>query len=265
MTLDARLFLGFSSVVHFFLKVFLKLEPKDYKAEAYTQFEYGRRDEFAGKFPVKPEIRGRRVLDAGCGNGGETAAYAEDEPAAIVGIELYEKHVRAAIRFAADKNIRNIHFLPADCAALPFKDASFDTIIMHDVFEHLQHPDAVLRECARVLAPGGRMYFSFGPLWYSPYGGHMFFFTLVPWAHLFVPERTIFNARSRYRSDGARTYEEVGIYKMTAGKFEKLLAGCPLKVKYLSLRASRGLSFMLKLPVLRELFCREIVCILERE
>jgi len=265
MTLDARLFLAFSRVVHFFLRVFLKLEPKDYKAEEYTHFEYARRDGFFAKFPVKPDIRGRRVLDAGCGNGGETAAYAEDEPAAIVGIDLYEKCLPAAVQFAAEKNIREINFLAADCIALPFKDGSFDTIIMHDVFEHLQHPDAVLRECARVLAPGGRMYFSFGPLWHSPYGGHMFFFTLVPWAHLFVPERTIFNARSRYRSDGARSYEEVGIYKMTVGKFEKLLDDCPLKTKYLSLRASRGLSFMLKLPLLRELFCREIVCILEKE
>jgi len=44
-----------------------------------------------------------------------------------------------------------------DIAALPLADASADTVIVHQVLHYLQAPDAALRECARIVAPGGRL------------------------------------------------------------------------------------------------------------
>jgi ubiquinone/menaquinone biosynthesis C-methylase UbiE len=40
---------------------------------------------------------------------------------------------------------------------LPFNDASFDTILFHQVLHYAQTPDYVIAEAARVLAPGGRL------------------------------------------------------------------------------------------------------------
>jgi SAM-dependent methyltransferase len=44
-----------------------------------------------------------------------------------------------------------------DAAALPFADASFDGVIANHMLYHVDDPDAVLREFARVLRPGGRL------------------------------------------------------------------------------------------------------------
>jgi SAM-dependent methyltransferase len=43
------------------------------------------------------------------------------------------------------------------CAPLPFRDASFDTLLSMEGIEHFEHQAGFLRECARVLRPGGRM------------------------------------------------------------------------------------------------------------
>lgn len=43
-----------------------------------------------------------------------------------------------------------------DGTALPFRDASFDTVVSFDVFEHIRDSDAHLNEVRRVLKPGGR-------------------------------------------------------------------------------------------------------------
>jgi SAM-dependent methyltransferase len=44
-----------------------------------------------------------------------------------------------------------------DAAQVPVADASFDVVVCTEVLEHLPRPDAVLREMARILRPGGRV------------------------------------------------------------------------------------------------------------
>lgn len=47
-----------------------------------------------------------------------------------------------------------------DGLTIPFSDKSFDTILCTQVLEHADDPEVLVKECARVLKPGGKVFFS---------------------------------------------------------------------------------------------------------
>jgi SAM-dependent methyltransferase len=55
---------------------------------------------------------------------------------------------------------RNARTVNAFGEALPFEDASFDLVLSDNCVDHARDPRAILREIARVLAPGGLFYFT---------------------------------------------------------------------------------------------------------
>jgi ubiquinone/menaquinone biosynthesis C-methylase UbiE len=97
--------------------------------------------------------RGRRVLDLGTGTGygaAEMAALAHRVTAVDISTD--------ALRHAAAHSTRhNIDYASADAAALPFRTASFDLVVVFEVIEHLANWRGLLAEVRRVLAPGGQL------------------------------------------------------------------------------------------------------------
>ncbi len=49
------------------------------------------------------------------------------------------------------------HFVQADGLRLPFRDRTFDAVGSFTMLEHLEHPEGLLAEMARVVRPGGRL------------------------------------------------------------------------------------------------------------
>ena len=64
---------------------------------------------------------------------------------------------RAKIDRIPAKNGTNIDVMLGDFNALPLDDASFDTLILHQVLHYAQNPKRVIEEASRVLADNGRL------------------------------------------------------------------------------------------------------------
>lgn len=92
-----------------------------------------------------------RVLDAGCGTGGN--AIFLRRYGAVVGMDLAPD----AIEFGRERIGGGL--VRGSVLELPFADASFDLVTSFDVLYHRGVPDEVtaLREVARVVRPGGRL------------------------------------------------------------------------------------------------------------
>jgi len=91
-----------------------------------------------------------RVLDLGCGDGASVDRFRSVDPGVRwTGLDLPDSpEVRTRTR-------RDAGFQTFDGVAIPFPEASFDFVYCRQVLEHVRHPEPLLAEVRRVLAPGG--------------------------------------------------------------------------------------------------------------
>lgn len=162
--------------------------------------------------PILPDLRGKTVVDFGCGHGDEAAELAE-RGAVVKGIDIRDDILAEARRRQPRLWFGKIDEL----------DAQADYVVSLDSFEHFAQPAEILGEMARILKPGGAVLTCFGPTWYHPLGGHLF--SVFPWAHLVFSERALMDWRSGIRDDGAKTFAELpgGLNRMTIRRFERIV------------------------------------------
>jgi len=105
------------------------------------------------------EVRGRRVLELGCG-AAAAARWLATEGAEVVGMDLSAGMLRHAVAGAARTGVR-VPLVQADAMALPFRDAAFNAVCTaFGAVPFVADSGAVMREVYRVLRPGGRWVFS---------------------------------------------------------------------------------------------------------
>jgi demethylmenaquinone methyltransferase/2-methoxy-6-polyprenyl-1,4-benzoquinol methylase len=108
------------------------------------------------------EVRpGDCVLDAACGTGDLTEAFAEAGPASVTGLDFTSQMLDLA-RAKAERRRRTAgrsvpHYLQGDATDLPFDDGSFDIVSIAFGIRNVGDPAIALREFRRVLRPGGRL------------------------------------------------------------------------------------------------------------
>ena len=94
------------------------------------------------------------VLDVACGPGLVVGAFARVARHAT-GIDITPAMLDRARAHAAERGLTNVSWRQGDVLPLPWPDASFTIVTSRFAFHHFLDPLAVLREMARVCAPGG--------------------------------------------------------------------------------------------------------------
>lgn len=106
-------------------------------------------------FQLAGPLQGRRLLDAGCGDGFYLVEAAR-RGAQVNGVDISEAMLIVARRRASDAGV-NVELHRGDIEALPFEDDTFHIVTAITVLCFVPDPRQAVDEMARVLTPGGRL------------------------------------------------------------------------------------------------------------
>jgi SAM-dependent methyltransferase len=122
--------------------------------EDYAEFLANWDANFYAKYAdtLKPERPGGKALDVGCGVGQVVARLTEAGYEAY-GVDVSEPSIARAKKFCPRCEVY-------DGQRLPFPDNYFDSAGALNVLEHVDTPEAFLKEVVRVVAPGGKIVIS---------------------------------------------------------------------------------------------------------
>jgi 2-polyprenyl-6-hydroxyphenyl methylase/3-demethylubiquinone-9 3-methyltransferase len=105
-------------------------------------------------------LEGKRVLDVGCGGGILADAMAR-AGAQVMGIDLSSKALKVAQLHALEVQTPNISYREISTEALADESPeAFDVVTCMEMLEHVPDPASVVSSCARLVKPGGWVFFS---------------------------------------------------------------------------------------------------------
>ena len=104
------------------------------------------------------DLRGRTVVDIGCGSGGITVALARDFGAGrVIGLDVEGPVCAAARRRAEAAGLSDrVEIRQVEPGPMPLPDESADVVFSKHSIVHIADKEALARDVFRVLAPGGR-------------------------------------------------------------------------------------------------------------
>ncbi|HET9820572.1 MAG TPA: bifunctional 2-polyprenyl-6-hydroxyphenol methylase/3-demethylubiquinol 3-O-methyltransferase UbiG [Burkholderiaceae bacterium] len=104
---------------------------------------------------------GKQVIDVGCGGGILAESVARRGAAQVLGIDLALKPLRVAQLHALEAGVSNIDYREVSAEALASeRPASVEVVTCMEMLEHVPDPASVVGACARLVKPGGQVFFS---------------------------------------------------------------------------------------------------------
>ena len=234
---------------------------------------------YMDRYTKEEMFEGKEVLDMGCAAAGKSLYYVSLGAKHVTGVDIVE-HYRVEAEGMAEKlgfSDRFTFFL-GSAYEMPFEDRSFDTVIMNDFMEHVDNPAAALKEAMRLVRPGGRIFVNFPP-YYHPTGAHLSDAINIPWVQLFYSDDALIKAYKelirgvpdeaerlalRFYTDEDGV-EKIGyINKMTLKKFKGILRDLAITPQYYrEVPLRKYFTLFAKLPILKELFVKMAICVIE--
>jgi 2-polyprenyl-6-hydroxyphenyl methylase / 3-demethylubiquinone-9 3-methyltransferase len=105
-------------------------------------------------------LKGRQVLDIGCGGGILTDAMAR-KGAQVLGIDMAAKPLRVAQLHALEAETPGVAYREVSAEALAAEmPAAFDVVTCMEMLEHVPDPSSIVKACAALVKPGGWVFFS---------------------------------------------------------------------------------------------------------
>lgn len=224
--------------------------------EEYFKWRMERSMEFLSAFRNSVSLKGKKVLDFGCGYGPLSKVLYE-LGAKVYGIDL-DKH---KLQLAKKLCPREINFRLSGKKKILFNDGFFDAAVLFDVIEHLDNPKDILSEVRRVVRKEGQVLVEFSPF-YGFSGPHLWKFTFLP-MQLFPKKFVNWYIRKKKPLGFITPEYQLGVYnglnRMTVKKFKKLLQGFRIEEEHYLIRAPFGNNRIINIdwirffPVLRSI------------
>lgn len=108
------------------------------------------------------DLRGKSVLEIGCGDGDfafelslKISGASEGRYLPMMAVDASEAMIDSARQRASEQGVDNVIFSVGMAEDLPFEDEMFDVVVAQTILCFVKDPLAVFREIFRVLKPGG--------------------------------------------------------------------------------------------------------------
>ena len=124
-------------------------------------------------------LGGMNVADVGCGDGITDLGIVHlARPRRLVGFDVNPVDTRhlaekARINIGSADLPGSLQFVTCGASSLPADDGEFDVVVTWSAFEHIDDPEAVLREVHRVMKPTGVLFLQLSPFYHSQLGAHL--------------------------------------------------------------------------------------------
>jgi ubiquinone/menaquinone biosynthesis C-methylase UbiE len=213
-----------------------------------------------------PDFQDKRVLEIGSGLGSLSASMALAGAKSVVGVDIWAPRVAFANKKVRERfpELGNVNFVSTPVDQLD-PAAPFDLIVSQNTFEHIADIDAVLTAFRRLLAPGGRAYIGFSPLYHSPFGDHGELRAPVrlPWLHLLAGQKQVIASYNRANNEAAATLAQCGYNGHKPATFRRAFQRSGLAIEQMRVNpcegrlkraAMAGFKAIAKLPSLEPYF-----------